>query len=85
MRVSAFSVSNGFLTIMSKYSIAYFFKIVKWLAAFLPDLRGRGILPPIDENRSLSRKNLPFAGEKDSDSIFDFGDCALFEPGDLRL
>ena len=50
MRVSAFFVSNGFLTIMSKYSVAYFFKIVKWLAAFLPDLRGRGILPPIDED-----------------------------------
>jgi len=61
MRVSAFFVSNGFLTIMSKYSIAYFFKIVKWLAAFLPDLRGRGILPPIDETimKKFTEKGMP--------------------------
>lgn len=52
MRVSAFSVSNGFLTNLSDYSIAYLFLFVKKRkegAAFLPDLRGRGILPPIDE------------------------------------
>jgi len=42
-------------------SIAYFFKIVKWLAAFLPDLRGRGILPPIDETimKKFTEKGMP--------------------------
>ena len=55
MRVSAFSVSNGFLTNLSDYSIAYLFLFVKKRkegAAFLPDLRGRGILPPFDEKLS---------------------------------
>jgi len=52
MRVSAFSVSNGFLTNLSDYSIADLFLFVKKRkegAAFLPNLRGRGILPPFDE------------------------------------
>ena len=56
MRVSAFSVSNGFLTNLSGYSIAYLFvKKRKEGAAFFPDLRGRGILPPIDEKDSYLR------------------------------
>jgi len=51
--VSAFPVSNGFLT-ASVYgnSIPHYFLFVKKRkegVAFLPDFRSQGILPPIDE------------------------------------